>query len=121
MISAIVVEDNRQMSESLCQMLSLVDVEARPAFTPRAAWALINEKLPQVIFLDINLPNVDGFEVLSYLRREPRSAGIPVVIVTAEDHPDTYRRAKEGKAVAVIIKPPTFEALEDALKKAGLM
>lgn len=121
MISALVIEDNRVMSDSLCQMLSLLDVDPRPAFTPRAALLAINESIPQVIFLDINLPNVDGFEVLAYLRREPRTMNIPVIVVTAEDVPETYRKAKEGGAVSIIIKPPTFEALENGLRLAGVV
>ena len=42
------------------------------------------------------MPGVDGFEVLAYLRREPRLAGLPVIIVTSDDQPETAQRALAG-------------------------
>lgn len=121
MINALVIEDNRDMSDSLCQMLALLDVRCQQAFTPRSAFNLIEQSgIPQLVFLDINLPTVDGFEVLAYLRRDPRLIDVPVILVTSNDQPETYRRAAEGEAVAVIIKPASLEALEAALANTGL-
>lgn len=121
MIEAIVIEDNREMSDSLCAMLAMLEIHSRQAFTPRSAFAMIEQVgVPQLIFLDINLPTVDGFEVLAYLRRDPRLIDVPVIVVTSNDQPETFQRAAAGEAVDVIIKPPTLETLEAAIKKAGL-
>jgi CheY-like chemotaxis protein len=59
--------------------------------------------------------------VLSYLRRDPRLEKIPVIIVTSNDQPEIYRRAEQGKAQEVIIKPASLESLQKALRKAGLL
>ncbi len=121
MTYALVIDDNRQTAEALCQMLRIWRIASRTALTPSAGMAILKEANPNVIFLDINMPGVDGFEVLSYLRREPHLIGVPVIIVTSDDQPETAERALKGGASAVIIKPVMAEILEDALKKAGLL
>lgn len=120
MALALVVEDNRQVSESMCLMLMMLGHQTKAAYNPRTAFKFLDESLPDIIFLDINLPNVDGFEILAFLRREPRTADTPVVIVTSNDQPETYRKASEGGALAVIIKPASVEALRGALSLAKI-
>jgi len=120
MRTALVIDDNRHTADGLCQLLSLLDLEARPAYGPRAAIMALEEKTPDIVFLDINMPGLDGFEVMAYLRREPRLRHVPVVVVTADDQKSTAQRARQEGAVATIIKPATFEALEEALQAAQL-
>jgi CheY-like chemotaxis protein len=118
---ALVIDDNRQTADALCQMLRIWKIPSRSALTPSAGMAILREEKPKVIFLDINMPGVDGFEVLSYLRREPHLIGVPVIIVTSDDQPQTAQRALKEGASAIVIKPVMAEILEDALKKAGLL
>jgi CheY-like chemotaxis protein len=121
MLSALVIEDNRLVAESLIQMLHAINVNAQTALTPRSAILSLGDHVPDLIFLDIHLPGLDGFEILAYLHREPRFAKIKVVIVTSDDQPETYRRAKTNGAAAVIIKPVSIDSLEKALKGIGLV
>ena len=121
MISALVIDDTRQTADSLCQMLSLLDVDAYVAYGPRAAIHSLNERIPDIIFLDINMPGVSGFEVLAYIRREPKFGNIPTVVVTSDDQKVTAQRARDEGAIDVVIKPATFEALESAIRSAGLI
>ena len=121
MPKALVIDDNRHTADSLCQLLSLLDVDARPAYSPRSAILTMRESIPDIVFLDLNMPGVSGFEVLGYLKREPRMLNTPVVVVTAEEEHMTVKRAHQEGALAVIIKPASIEALEDVLKQANLM
>ncbi len=121
MINALVIDDNRHMADSLCQMLSLFDVLGTPAYGSRAAMEALRDTTPAAVFLDINMPGVTGFEILSYLQREPRLSTTPVFIVTSDDQPETSERAREGGAIATIIKPVELDALETALRKARLI
>ncbi len=120
MSNALVIDDNRQTADALCRILEIVGLTTRSAYGPRAALMQINESLPDIIFLDLNMPGVDGFEVLAYLRREPRLSRIPVVVITLDDQPQTAKRARQRGALDVIIKPFTVEAIEAAIKQAGL-
>ncbi len=67
------------------------------------------------------MPGADGFEVLAYLRREPRLAKVPVIIGTSDDQPQTSKRAMDEGANAVIIKTDMADSLEKALKKVGII
>jgi len=118
---ALVIDDNRQTAEALTQMLHLWDIQARLVLSPGTAMTVLSEMTPRVIFLDINMPGVDGFEVLAYLKREPRLAGVPVIVVTSDDQPETRKRALDGGALALVLKPVMAEVLEEALQKAGLV
>jgi CheY-like chemotaxis protein len=71
--------------------------------------------------LDLNMPGVDGLEVLAYLRREPRLAPVPVIVITSDDQPETRDRVMKGGATAILIKPATLDALEGALKLAKIL
>jgi PleD family two-component response regulator len=121
MTVALVIDDNKQTAEALIQMLQIWDINARLALGPSAAMTILGDLVPNVVFLDINMPGVNGFEVLAYLRREPRLSGVPVVIVTSDDQPETARRAQRDGASSIVLKPVMVDILETALKKTGLI
>ncbi len=119
MKDALIIDDNRSTADALRQMLNVLDIHARVAYGASAAMSLLNGFTPHLILLDINMPGVDGLEILAYLRREPRLISVPVVIVTSDDQPETRARVMKSGANAMIIKPATLETLEDNLKKIG--
>jgi CheY-like chemotaxis protein len=121
MIQALVIDDARETADSLCQMLSLLNVTAIPAYSPRAAILFLRDSLPDIIFLDINMPGLSGFEMLGYLRREPGLSDIPVCVITSDDQQVTIDQAQKDGALSVLIKPLTFETLEGALRLANLI
>ena len=121
MTLVLVIDDNRQTTEALVQMLRLWNIQARPILSPGTAMTVLRELTPAAIFLDINMPGVDGFEVLAFLKREPRLTGVPVIVVTSDDQPETRKRALEAGALALVLKPVMAEVLEEALQKAKLI
>ena len=76
---------------------------------------------PRFVCLDINMPGVTGFEILAYLRREPRLIPVPVFVITSDDQPETRRKVMRLGANVTIIKPATIDVLEEALKKVRLL
>lgn len=121
MVTALVIDDNRESADVVVEMLGLLNVQAQAAYGPRAAMLVLKDFTPDIVFLDINMPGVDGFEVLSYLRRFPRMQDVPIVFVTSDDQPETAGKVRKTGALLVIIKPATIESLEQALHKAGIM
>ena len=121
MTKALVIDDKKDMAESLSKMLSLFGIETETAYGSRTAMQTLRISQPDIVFLDINMPGVDGFEVLGYLRREPGMENIPVVVVTSDDQPETRSRAEQSGVLALVVKPATAEAIEAALKQAGLL
>lgn len=121
MNDALIIDDNRATADALHQMLTVLDVPARVAYGASPAMSVLSNFTPRLILLDINMPGVDGLEVLAYLRREPRLAPVPVVVITSDDQPETRARVMKGGANAMIIKPATLDFLEANLKKIGIL
>jgi PleD family two-component response regulator len=122
MAEALIIDDNRSTADALCQMLKVLGFKARPAYGSSAAMALLGSGFaPQFVCLDINMPGVDGTEILAYLRREPRLIPISVFVITSDDQPETRRKVMKLGATDMIIKPATIDTLEVVLKKAKLL
>jgi len=121
MTEALIIDDNRNTADALQQMLDVLGVPARAAYGSSAAMAALSNVTPRLVLLDINMPGVDGTEILAFLRREPRLTMVPVIVITSDDQPETRQRVMQGGAVAMIIKPATFDGLEAALKKANII
>ena len=121
MIHALVVDDMRDMADSLCRMLSLMDFQATPVYSSRAAILFMNEQTPEIVFMDLNMPGMGGMEVISYMQREPRLAEVPVVVVTSDDQPQTAQRAWDLGVREILVKPVQYEVIEQVLKKLGLL
>lgn len=65
-----------------------------------------------VIVLDINLPGIDGIEVLRRLRAHPVTALVPVVMLTTTDNPEEVRRCYQAGANLYLVKPMDYEAFK---------
>jgi CheY-like chemotaxis protein len=120
MKDALIIDDNRSTADALHQMLTVLNIPARVAYGASPAMSLLSGFTPDLILLDINMPGVDGLEILGYLRREPRLINVPVVVITSDDQPETRERVLKGGANAMIIKPATLDSLETNLKRIGV-
>lgn len=118
---ALVVDDNRSTANAICRMLELLGVSARAAYGPRAAILHIERHIPDVVFLDINMPGVTGFDLMTYLRRDPRLENVHMVVVTSDDQPETAARAFDTGALTTMIKPVDLEGLERVLRRIKLI
>lgn len=122
MTEALIIDDNRTTADALGQMLNVLGFRARLAYGSSAAMSILGSGLrPAFICLDINMPGVDGIEILAYLRREPHLMPVPVFVITSDDQPETRRKVMRLGANAMIVKPATIDALEDALKRVRLL
>lgn len=120
MKTAVVIDDNRQAADTLCEMLRFLDIEPHVAYGSRDGMTVLRDLTPDIVFLDISMPGVNGFEVMAYLRRYPQFEHTPVVFISSDDQPETAQRARKTGALLLLIKPATMEAIEAVLVKAGL-
>ncbi|MEP0761416.1 MAG: response regulator [Chloroflexota bacterium] len=115
--NVLIVEDDRQMAQSLAAQIGVLGHTVVIAYGPRMAIQQLNQVIPDVIFMDLNMPGLNGLEVLRFLRRDPTTATVPVVIVSASDDKETITAALEAGANDYIVKPPTIDAIEQALAR----
>jgi len=96
------VPDNLLVLGSLLQ--PSYNVLAAPS-GPRALEILAGESLPDLVLLDIMMPEMDGYEVLARIQDNPRTCDIPVIFLTALDSPGDEERGLEQGAADYITKP----------------
>jgi two-component system response regulator len=78
------------------------------------------DDLPQVVLLDLDLPKLDGFEVLTRLRANRRTALLPVVILTASHEQQDVVRGYGLGANSYVCKPVDWEQFVEAVRQLGL-
>jgi CheY-like chemotaxis protein len=70
-----------------------------------------SDSLPACVLLDIKLPSISGFEVLSWIRNQPLFRRLPVVMLTSSMLPADINRAYELGANSYLVKPPELDSL----------
>lgn len=100
----LLVDDNR---DNIITLLNMLQDEYRVQFATSGpeALALIDERMPDLVLLDVMMPDMDGYEVIARLHQDPRYQDLPVIFVTALHDVDNEERALSAGAVDFISKP----------------
>jgi CheY-like chemotaxis protein len=114
-----IVDDDEEMVHAVQLMLKLLDCETRYFFSPRpAAEALLTGEHPDLIVLDINMPEVSGIDFLEFLRRRVEWQDLPVIMLSTEASDVMVDKAMALGADAYVTKPVSIDELEQAIQKA---
>ena len=89
-------------------------------YLDRAAAGTDGSGFPRVILLDLKLPRLDGIETLKRIRSNPRTAMIPVVIMTSSRQDEDLLRSYRSGANSYIRKPIDFSEFRDTMRHFGL-
>jgi CheY-like chemotaxis protein len=85
-------------------------------FSSAPAISLIAQEKPDLIILDVMMPDISGLEVLRYMRRDPNLEKIPVIIVSAKSMPNDIKIGMEAGASMYLTKPVGFLELKQAVE-----
>jgi len=107
----VVVEDNEDSRELICELLAGEGYNCHTAATGPAGLALVNELRPDIVILDLGLPEVDGFEVARRIRRDPRHDGACLIALTGYGQSSDRAAAKEAGFDEHLVKPVQPEQL----------
>jgi CheY-like chemotaxis protein len=111
-VSNILLVDDEEMNrEVLREMLMVHGHKVREATNGAEAFAFACEELPDLILMDIRMPQLDGFSSLAKLRAHPQTANIPVVAVTAFAMDPERHRAEVAGFNGYVSKPVDFQLL----------
>ena len=115
--SVLVIEDDEGLKQALKLLLTLHQFEPRLATTRSEILAALSVlPLPDVILLDVKLPDANGFDILAKLRQVPRLRAIPVIMLTAQANREDVLRGITGRASGYITKPFENDILITAVK-----
>lgn len=101
----VVVDDNPVNLRLLMQILSNHGYKVRPVPNGKLALSAVNAVLPDLILLDINMPDFDGYEVCAQLKQNPKTAQIPVIFISAYNSAIDKVKAFGAGGVDYIPKP----------------
>jgi len=116
-LTVLVVDDEPKTVELLTDRLESNDYKVLQAYGGRQGIDLAIEKLPDVIILDLMMPQVTGFEVVQRLREHPEARDIPILIHTAKDLTREDRQRLNSHVQAISSKSSGKEQLLGELKK----
>lgn len=101
----LVVDDQMQNIQVVGTVLTREGYEVIPAISGAQALQRMAARLPDLILLDVVMPEMDGFAVCKRLREHPDTAGVPVIFVSAANDAETVVRGLEAGGVDYITKP----------------
>jgi len=111
------VDDERDVTDLLCFLLARAGYEVRTAGSGRDALAEVRTRRPDLLVLDLMLPDLDGFSVCEILRREIDTASIPVLMLTAWATPDARSHGLKLGARGYMTKPFRPQELVDRVRE----
>lgn len=115
--SVLYIEDNPANLRLVEQVLqSLPNLKMWSAHEPLLGLELAEEHLPDLILLDINLPGMDGYEVLKSLRRNDKTCKIPVIAISANAMRKDIKKGEEAGFDSYITKPVNVKELLDTVE-----
>ncbi|QQC64757.1 response regulator [Paraburkholderia ginsengisoli] len=95
------------------------DAPGAPASAAANAYPPCEDLTQFVVLLDLKMPRVDGFEVLRRLKASPRTASVPVIVLTTTDDPREIARCYELGCNVYICKPVEYDAFIEAVRRLG--
>ena len=116
----LVVDDDQEDLTLFCEAAVVVDAQAKilVANDGREALSLLvqTHERPDYIFLDINMPKMNGKEFLLLAKKDPAVKDIPIVMYSTTSHTKEIEECYKLGAYDFLIKPPTFQKLIDDLR-----
>ena len=103
--TVLVVDDNQQNLELLLAYLEDIDCRTVPASGGVEALDIVKNKPPDLILLDIMMPKISGFEVCRRIKNDPKTADIPIIMVTALSELGDIERAIDSGTDDFLSKP----------------
>lgn len=97
-----VVHDGQECMDYLCRQGRYED----PASSPR----------PRLLLLDLNMPNLDGFQVLTRLKADPNLKFLPIIVLSSSNLETDVERSYDLGAAAYIVKPPRLDDLTEVIR-----
>ena len=114
--TVLIVEDEIDTAEMFAEMMRLSGYEVLKSFGGKQAIKVISSKRPDIVVLDLMMPEYSGLDVLNFMRRDPRLDHIPVVIVSARNIDEDIQNCLKAGAACYLTKPVSYEEIKDALE-----
>jgi CheY-like chemotaxis protein len=115
----VIIDDNQDAATTMSMLVEQLGGSARTAHDAASGLATVQEFRPDIVFLDIGMPGMDGYEACRRLRQQPSAQHMVVVAVTGWGRPQDKQRALDAGFDAHLTKPVDPSALASVLGSRG--
>ncbi len=115
LLCVLVVDDHRACADTLCKLVGIWGHDVQRAYDGATGLALAAAYPPDVLLLDIVMPDISGIEVAQQIRRQSRRKGCLMIAVTGRTDKNTRRQCEEAGIDLFLIKPVDLSNLETLL------
>ena len=116
--TVLIIEDEEDAAELFAEMMRVSGYRVLKTSNSAPALAMMTTEKPDLIILDIMMPEISGLDILRQMRRDPELANIPVVVVSAKSMPADIKNGMEAGASTYLTKPVGFFDLKEAVERA---
>lgn len=113
----VTVDDSASVRQAVSFTLREAGYEVIEAVDGRDAVAKMGGKAVHLVITDLNMPNIDGIELIKIIRKDPQNKFIPVLMLTTESQNEKKLAGKAAGATGWIVKPFSPEQLLQVVKK----
>lgn len=115
--TVVIIEDEPDAAEMLGEMMRVSGFRVVKSYSSGPAMSMIKKEMPDVVILDIMMPDISGLDILRLMQDEPQLASIPVVVVSAKSMPADIQTGLDAGASIYLTKPVGFLDLKNAIFK----
>lgn len=115
--TALIVEDETDTAEMLAEMIRLCGYQAQHAYSAQPVFELLFRQKPDLVLLDIILPDKNGIEFLGSIRSEKQFEDLPVILISGNCQPSHIEKGLLSGASAYLTKPVAFWELRETIEK----
>jgi DNA-binding response OmpR family regulator len=115
-IKVLIIDDEAGTVDMLKSFFEIFGIEAEGALTGGAGLKSISAQLPNVLILDLMLPDIDGYEICQRLRMRDRTKDLPIVMLSARTTRDDVRRGYAAGASRYVKKPVDLNSLLEVVQ-----
>jgi len=115
--TVMIIEDEPDAAEMFGEMVRVNGFRVVKLLSSSAAIGMLAEEKPDVVVLDIMMPDISGLDILRHIRGNPELASIPVIIVSAKSMPSDIKTGLEAGASTYLTKPVGFLDLKQAIEQ----
>jgi len=115
MTKVLVIEDDKMMADVLTEKLTKTGLTVAYAMDEKSSFQEIDKGIPDIVLLDLILPGISGFDILSKIKSDERTKSVPVIILSNLGSEDDIKKGIDMGADAYLIKANVL--VEDIIEK----
>lgn len=120
-IKVLIVDDEPETVSLLVAFLRLFDCDPQGVYTGQSGLRAVAEQRPDVLILDLMLPDMDGLEVCRRLREQPDTHDLPIVILSARTSPEDVKLGYAAGATRYLKKPVDLDLLLEEVRRVAAL